>query len=598
MIVRALAALLPAVCLALLWRLGRRRVPEPRERLLAIALASGVWIVADSEALSLLGRLDAPSVRLSWLALAAALAVWVWRERRVSASPPKPEPDRDPLPTAERLLLLAAVAASAVLLVVAVLAPPNTYDSMTYHMTRVVHWIQDGSLAHFPTANLRQIQYPPFAELCILHLQLLTGGDRLANLPQWLALVGGAAGVSRLAGLLGAGLAGQLAAALFALTLPMGIAQASGTQNDLVAAFWLVALAWAVLRLRASAPGTRAWPWALAAGVSAGLAAATKATVYVFAAPFALWMLVLLVQRERRSAWRSLAVAALAALALNAGAFARNAALFGSPLGTRANRVLVANAAMGPRLLLSNVVRDLAVHANVSWLDVRAPVDRAVRGFHEAIGLPVADRRISYERSPGFRILKKPTDDNEAGNGFHVLVLAGALGIVGWSWRRRPLSPEVGCALLLYALAVVAGFLLFCLYLRWQWWTSRLQLPLFVLAAPLAGAALAGVGRRTALAVSAALLVLAWPALVDNDTRSLVGERSVLRSDRTALLFANRPDLLAPYLQLAAAVRSTGCRSIGLVANYNDYEYPFWILVEGGVERQVRFEHLAVDNEA
>ena len=39
-----------------------------------------------------------------------------------------------------------------VLLFLALLYPPNNYDSMTYHMARVAHWIQNQSIGHYPTS--------------------------------------------------------------------------------------------------------------------------------------------------------------------------------------------------------------------------------------------------------------------------------------------------------------------------------------------------------------------------------------------------------------------------------------------------------------
>src|SRR5690242_18911992 len=67
-------------------------------------------------------------------------------------------------------------------LVIAIVAPPNNWDSTTYHMARVLNWIQQESVNHFPTYNLRQIELNPWAEYAILQFQLLSGGDYLANL--------------------------------------------------------------------------------------------------------------------------------------------------------------------------------------------------------------------------------------------------------------------------------------------------------------------------------------------------------------------------------------------------------------------------------
>ena len=148
------------------------------------------------------------------------------------------------------------------LLVLGIVAAPNNADSMTYHMVRVVHWMQEASVDDFPTHFPPQVYPPPFAEFCILHLQILSGGDRLANLVQWAAMVGSLAGVSYLAGLLGVGLRGQVLAAIVAFSIPMGILQASSTQNNHVVALWFVGLTvWGVEAWRPRTPGSEDCFW-------------------------------------------------------------------------------------------------------------------------------------------------------------------------------------------------------------------------------------------------------------------------------------------------------------------------------------------------
>jgi hypothetical protein len=48
--------------------------------------------------------------------------------------------------------------------VIAVVAAPNNRDSMAYHMSRVMHWIQKGSVGFYATAILRtSLRWlPPF----------------------------------------------------------------------------------------------------------------------------------------------------------------------------------------------------------------------------------------------------------------------------------------------------------------------------------------------------------------------------------------------------------------------------------------------------
>jgi 4-amino-4-deoxy-L-arabinose transferase-like glycosyltransferase len=103
------------------------------------------------------------------------------------------------------------------------------------------------------------------AEYVTLHRQLLSGGDRLANLPQWFASMGSLFVVSLIAARLGATARGQALAALFCATLPMGILQSTSTQNDFVVAYWLACLVALVTDAT-----TRGWPWVVALGAALG----------------------------------------------------------------------------------------------------------------------------------------------------------------------------------------------------------------------------------------------------------------------------------------------------------------------------------------
>jgi hypothetical protein len=95
------------------------------------------------------------------------------------------------------LLDLAIAAIGATTLVIALVAAPNTWDSMTYHLPRVAHWAANGSVAHYPTSIDRQLWQPPFGEYLVRLAYVACGGDRLANLPAWLAAIGAAIAAPR-----------------------------------------------------------------------------------------------------------------------------------------------------------------------------------------------------------------------------------------------------------------------------------------------------------------------------------------------------------------------------------------------------------------
>jgi hypothetical protein len=107
-----------------------------------LAVACGVAVVAITEALSAVHAVGRVPLLICW----ALFAVWVaWRKWSV------PVFSRDPV------VLLCAAGSAAVLAltgVTAALSPPNSADTMAYHLPRVVYWAQQGSVRFFPTPYL------------------------------------------------------------------------------------------------------------------------------------------------------------------------------------------------------------------------------------------------------------------------------------------------------------------------------------------------------------------------------------------------------------------------------------------------------------
>ena len=138
-----------------------------------------------------------------------------------------------------------------------------------------------GSVSFYATPELRQLKMPPWAEYAMLQFHGLSGGDRFDGLVQWFSFAGSVAGVSLIAGLLGAGMRGQALAAVLCATIPQGLLEASGAKNDCVAAFWLVALVYYLLRFGRDPSAGNAW----GIGGALGLACLTKTIAFVLAPP-------------------------------------------------------------------------------------------------------------------------------------------------------------------------------------------------------------------------------------------------------------------------------------------------------------------------
>ena len=547
--------LLPGIFLGLGVVIARGRGARAwREAALVGALLAGVWCVIGTEALSAGRALSRWPLVIWWGAGCAGLAACaLWRRRSVRAAGPASAEllDEERVPARRDALAIAyTVAAGAFVcaaLVLGALAPPNNADSLSYHLPRQVYWLEQGSVAHFPANNLRQIVMSPFSEYVGVNLMALTGGDVLHNLVQGVALLLVACGASLAARELGAGARGQAFGALAAVSLPGALMQASTTKNDVLVGVWaLVLLVCAIRVMRDGAWMGRdrnarmrsVTGLVLMVGASLGLSILTKGTGPIVAFPLCaaigIGMLV-------RSGWRAIvpgvAMVALAA-ALNAGPWARNAALYGGVLGPpdQDGGFALQNESHAPALVASVVIRSVAQHLGTPVEGVNRAIERAVVAAHGALGLGVNDPRVTYHASPEFGVVWWATHEDSCGGPAHV-VLAGVLAcvIVGWALRRRGGGGGGGGAPWWVIVAASMPFVMFglmCVLLKWQFWNTRLHVPIGCVLGAVSGVMVGGrgdgVGRMSGIALAFLMSATAAPSVVMNHRRALIGPERML----------------------------------------------------------------------
>ncbi len=467
----------------------------------------GALTVASVEILSAAHALTRPAVAVLWaagaaLALVAAGLRWRRDGRR------RPAPLRrlaDAWRAAGRLdRVLAAVLIGllAAELLIAVVSPPNNFDSMTYHLPKIEHWVVQHDVGFFATRIHRQNTFPPGAEYLLLQLRLLTGGSAGYNLVQWLAGLGCVLAASRIAGQLGGSPRAQLLSAAVLGTTPMVALEASSTQTDLVVAAWVGCLATLVLDelRRRSGPAT-----VLLLGAATGLIAVTKTTGLLAAAPLLLlWgvaqlrlaqsaQLRTVLRRVARTALGSL-VLLLAALALAGPYLHRSDQEFGSPLGPAYSRDSISMQRHDPAAVSVNALRIVQTLFDTPY----RPLSRATADGVErvAAGLRVGpnDPTITFT-SGTFPFQAWPPDEDSVSYPVQAaLVLLGAGFVAVRPGRRVPAPQRVAARG--YAVAFWVSVLLYVGVVKWQPWGNRLILYALVMGAPLAGLWLDAVLRR------------------------------------------------------------------------------------------------------
>lgn len=136
------------------------------------------------------------------------------------------------------------------MLVLAILVnAPNTWDSLTYHLARVAHWINNGSVDYYFTSINRQNEMNPGAEYLILFFQILTNTDILSGVPQLLSflfLPGPLYYIFRVVKIPASLIPYFI---LLTVSTPMAVLQATTTQNDLVCSLLTLSIIVSSLRL-------------------------------------------------------------------------------------------------------------------------------------------------------------------------------------------------------------------------------------------------------------------------------------------------------------------------------------------------------------
>jgi 4-amino-4-deoxy-L-arabinose transferase-like glycosyltransferase len=581
-----LLAILPVLAFAILTA-SVLRPPSRISALVSLYVLSYANVVFAVELAATVRLLNPPTVLLLHSALAVgAWILWIRADR-----PPLPVPSlsnnvfpnrthiSNSLRTHPGLWALGlGVGVSSLIGAALVLTvPPNNYDSMTYHLSRVGYWLQHESFYPWPTPNPRQTTFPMNAEIGAMWTILFVGTDRLAGFVQWSAGLVSMVAIMGLSRLLGANRAQAVFAALLWATLPEIVLQSTTTQNDLVVgAFFTCAVYLLYVGLRSQHNRML-----LLSGLGLGLALGTKATGLFLLPGLAATLLMLCLAHGKRCirgalAWAGSSLAGF--LLLGAYVFALNLFVHGHSLGP------------------SSVVSDIAPSPQ-SWVTrLSATLPLSVYRTLDLTGLPdfVAEPLHQLKASAGARVfsfLDLPTDFTSA---------IGEPGASDLEWRppvhedfagfgplafllfiptmiyrslvalkaKDPLPP--GLAMMSLSLFLAISILsLFP-------WENRLLVPAAALGAPLIGRCYRRENRRRLLTwavIGMALVVIGWTT-AHNLSKPLVGTRRVWQMDYIERRALNRSSM-EPVLRAVDRLVPLDA-TLGTVLHGDDWDYPLF----------------------
>jgi len=135
--------------------------------------------------------------------------------------------------------------------------------------------------------------------------------------------------------------------------------------------------------------------------------------------------------------------------------------------------------------------------------------------------------------------------------------------------------------MLIYGGLVLLGVILFCAYLKWQWWHSRLHLCFLVLLAPFTSLILAQRFSRTLLlpVLGIFLVLFAVVSLLMNQSRPFLSADFMQLPREEQYMAIDGKHLNKDLARVADAIIASNGRRVGLSLAFDDAEYPLWVML-------------------
>ncbi len=567
--------------LLLLVLLKSKLIKNSKELILAAALLFSVAIVLSTELLSAFNSLNLFFIACTWGIITVTLLFILLKDIKETLATVNSvrlaiKKYYGSLTTLLKASLVLLFLGSLVLLIQGIIYPPNNWDSLTYHMSRIMYWLSNESVNHFPSHILRHLYQPPFAEYFILQINLLNGNDYLSNSVQWFFMILSVISIWAILDYYEVSRSYKLLAAFLAISIPAVELQASTPKNDIVCSFFLITVIFYAIKIYHENKLSDF----LFQGLAIGLAFLTKGTAYVFLAPILVLLAVFILQKSiKNKTLKPILFGLLAlfvALTINLGHYSRNYKVNNNILNVDdVESKFYANEKMNFELLTSNLLKNAGLHLGYP---IQKEADDLIREIHKKMGVSIDNPQTNYLSLPYEGAKQFCTHEDLVSNTIHFILIFFALISVGISGFENFKKNK---KIVLFLFVLLLQIILFSAYLKWQPWHTRLHIPIFILAVPLIIVA----AKNSKLYKY--LLIFAIPFLVYsfyfyavyNNTRPLIKSAKYTKNisykdTRFKKYFANQPQLYKEYRDILETINTNNPHKVGLMMS--DWEYPLF----------------------
>ena len=560
--------------------------------------SSVLWILTlfiITEVYSFFHLLRLVPLAATWSALSSIMIIWLIIQKK------KGKKISSPLKYTLKvnLWILIALLLGAIILYLSFRTVPYNWDSMTYHLPRITHWAQSGTVAHYATNILRQISSPVLAEFVNLHIFiLLSGSDLLFNLLQCCSYLACTATVYAISQKLRCTPTFCAMASLLYASMPIAFAEALTTQVDNFATLWLLFFVYILLDFTDSKTKIQSDKTTIIKvcilALCVGFGYLTKPSVCISMAIMAIWLLAICIYRkDSLKVLIKLIFCAVPVLLFTLlPEITRNLQTFSAIASSgTGQRQLIGT--LHPFYVIINFFKNFVY--NLPNVFLYGSSDFLTKIVQKSAGVLKVDLNAPSIAEDGrtFFLHSAPNFAHDTAINPVITVLFILCIILGLIKLRKN---NIKKTLLNYPFIAGICFLIFCMALRWEPYVTRYMVSYLALLCP---AIAVTIQKNTGVSFKSAILgIICFVCFCDLGSMIIYHRNICVRNgadQRPYGYFINRPSEYEPYIQISQYVSENGLRQIGLSMGEDNYEYPFWYMLHNSTDR---IEHVCVQNES
>jgi len=472
---------------------------------------------------------------------------------------------------------------------------PNNWDSMTYHLPKIMHWLQDKNLNFYPTHNLRQLYLSPFTEIVQMYFYVIGNNNpyffNLVQLFSTFLIIPILFSISTTF----FKKTNFILITVMLLTLPETILQSTSTQNNIFLALIIALFYYFYIRYIKNKKNLEL----LFSAIALGLAIYTKGTAYFFLfIPILLFNIKLLFEKNFKEIFKSFILFTLFIFLINGLFFWSNFKLF-KTVFPQQKPFIQNNEIYSLKQFISNLSKNIAMQLFNANNYLNKEIYNGVVKLHKFINFDVNDIRTTWFRTK-FYIPTEIELHNEdmASNPIHFLLFL--ISSLYFIFNKKILRKNT--VFYIFNLSIFLSFILFSTILKWQPWHTRLIQPLLILSVIPISIFIENINLLNffKLFLISFLIFNSYKYYFYNASKPILPiSNSIFKKDEISQLLANRPFEKEAFMKFNSYLKDIDkneLKKVGIIGG-DDYEYPIWYLIKKK-NRDVEVYHCFVKNKS